>query len=88
MLWCLNNTLHKGDRRFGPSLEELKAVSSGSPIMLRASLLDGQVKAIHINSQSTVGEAVVELIHKCVTWQPLIRGHHQPMHKRPFKVVD
>lgn len=64
VLWCLNNTLHKGDRRFGPSLEELKAVSSGSPIMLRASLLDGQVKAIHINSQSTVGEAVVELIHK------------------------
>jgi hypothetical protein len=24
------------------------------------------VKAIHINSQSTVGEAVIELIHKCV----------------------
>ncbi len=77
MLWCLNNTLHKGDRRFGPSLEELKAVSSGSPIMLRASLLDGQVKAIHINSQSTVGEAVVELIHKCVTWQPLRGPPHE-----------
>lgn len=64
MLWCLDNTLKKGDRLNPPSLEELKAVSTGSPIMLRTSLLDGQTKAIHINSQTTVGEAVVEMIHK------------------------
>lgn len=64
VLWCLNNTLTKGDRKYGPSLEELKAVSNGSPIMMRASFLDGQVKGIHVNSQTTVAEAVTEFVHK------------------------
>ncbi|KAL6076835.1 Myosin-VIIa, variant 2 [Balamuthia mandrillaris] len=70
----LKETRQHGDREWAPSAPEVKAMEDSSPIVLRAMLSDGTVKAIHTTSHALVGNVVLEFTSKLGLSQQMLEG--------------